>query len=336
MGVSGCSFEHHERTKLMNRREFLAGSAAIGAATMCSSASAQSSAEGCAMPKLAPPKQPAKLNLSLQWGTIPGQEINEKLDYMEKYGFGAFEIPSGDWLFKNGEALKKAMSNRKLFIATACGPSNFSYGEKEKREAEVQKFLPQLEVLGMLGSVGLILCPARGYGQMGMGFKELRDDFVTNTGKRLADKAAQCGTAIVLEPLCHQETPFLKQVADGAAMARDMESPGAKVMGDFWHMNREETSFFGALMSGGDRLVHIHIASLKNRKVPGTDGDADNYVDGFKALKLLGYQGAVSFEGGFPSKGKDDKGKPIGLNAAERHDLIMKMCELLRAQWAQA
>ncbi|MBQ9432065.1 MAG: sugar phosphate isomerase/epimerase [Kiritimatiellae bacterium] len=306
----------------MKRREFLTGTAAAGVVAACMPAVARAEG-GSVMPKLAPPPKPAKLNLSLQWGTIPGKEINEKLDYMEQSGYQAFEIPTGDWLLKNGEALKKAMAGRKLFIATACGPSNFSYGEPEKREAEVQKFLPQLEVLGMLGAVGLILCPARGYKQMGLGFKELRDDFVGNTGKRLAEKAAQCGTAIVLEPLCHQETPFLKQVADGAAMCRDMESPGAKVMGDFWHMNREETSFFGALMSGGKYLVHIHIASLRNRRVPGTDGDADNYVDGFKALKLLGYQGAVSFEGGFPKDGN-------------REELLGRMKQLLREQWEQA
>ena len=50
--------------------------------------------------------------------------------------------------------------------------------------------------------------------------KELREDFVTNTGKRLAEKAAKCGTSIVLEPLQRKETPFLRQVSDAAKMAQ--------------------------------------------------------------------------------------------------------------------
>ena len=41
-------------------------------------------------------------------------------------------------------------------------------------------------------------------------------------------------------------------------------------------------------------------------------------------------------ECGWPSKGKDAKGKPIMPNTEERHALIMKMCDLLRRQWAEA
>ncbi len=307
----------------MNRRDFLTASAVAGVATVCGTqrASAQDQASGGnGMPKLTPPDKPAQLNLCLQWGSIPGSEIPEKLDFLEKNGFGAVEIPSGDWPIKNVEAMNKAMSGRKLFVATACGPSDFSYAEAEKREAEVQKFLPVIEALGAMKSVGLIVCPARG--QVPMGFKELREDFVANTGKRLAEHAAKHGTSLVLEPLRRNETPFLRQVADGARMAADI-GPGATVMGDFWHMALEETSFMGAFICAGKLLSHVHIASLKNRQVPGVDGDADNYVDGFKGLKFIGYRGAVSLEGGFP-KNSDSK------------QLILNMAKLLREQWAQA
>jgi hypothetical protein len=47
------------------------------------------------MPKLTPPEAPAELNLCLQWGNIPGHEINQKLDFLEQNGFSAVEIPSG-------------------------------------------------------------------------------------------------------------------------------------------------------------------------------------------------------------------------------------------------
>jgi sugar phosphate isomerase/epimerase len=282
------------------------------------------------MPKLTPPAEPAKLNLCLQWGAIPGSEINEKLDFLEANGFSAVEIPSGDWPIQNCEAMLKAMEGRDLFIATACGPSDFSYAEPEKREAEVQKHMPVLEALGALGSVGLVLCPARG--QVPMGFKELREDFVTNTGKRLAEHAAKHGTAIVLEPLRRNETPFLRQVPDGARMAADI-GPGATVMGDFWHMALEETSFMGAFICAGDLLSHVHIAGLKQRIIPGVHPEADNYVDGFKGLKLIGYRGAVSLEGGWP-KDPQDPSKPISQD--ERIRLIRNMVEMLREQWAEA
>ncbi len=316
----------------MKRRDFLTASAVAGVAAVCGTqrVSAQEpSAGGNGMPKLTPPEKPAQLNLCLQWGGIPGSEIPEKLDFLEANGFGAVEIPSGDWPLKNVEAMNKAMAGRKLFLATACGPSDFSYAEPEKREAEVQKFLPIIEALGAMKSVGLILCPARG--KVPMGFKELREDFVNNTGKRLAEHAAKHGTSIVLEPLRRNETPFLRQVADGARMAADI-GPGAAVMGDFWHMQLEETSFMGAFICAGKLLAHVHIAGLKERIIPGVHPE-DVYVDGFKGLKLIGYRGAVSFEGGWPKDPADPK---KGIPQEEKTKLILNMVKLLREQWAMA
>ena len=314
----------------MKRRDFLAVSATAGIAAVSMPRQARAEAVSSAMPKLAAPEKAAELNLCLQWGAIPGGEIKEKLDWMEANGFAAVEIPSGDWPAKNCEAMKAAMVGRKLFIATACGPSDFSYAEAEKREAEVQKFLPVIEALGAMKSVGLILCPARG--KVPMGFKELREDFVNNTGKRLAEHAAKNGTSIVLEPLRRNETPFLRQVGDGARMAADI-GPGATVMGDFWHMQLEETSFMGAFICAGKLLSHVHIAGLKERIIPGVHVAADNYVDGFKGLKLIGYRGAVSFEGGWPKNPAEPK---KGIPQEEKIKLILNMCKMLREQWAMA
>jgi sugar phosphate isomerase/epimerase len=321
----------------MNRRDFMKTSALAGVATMCGTqrATAQGTpTAGSGMPKLTPPKQSAELNLCLQWWAIPGGEMNQKLDFLEANGFAAVEIPSGDWPIKNCEALNEALKGRQLFLSTACGPSDFSYAEKEKREAEVQKFLPVIEALGNMKSVGLIICPARGkLSEPGhLSGKELRKDFVENTGKRLAEHAAKHGTSIVLEPLRRNETPFLRQVADGARMAADI-GPGATVMGDFWHMGLEETSFMGAFICAGELLSHVHIAGLKERIIPGVHPDADQYVDGFKGLKLLGYRGAVSFEGGWPKNPADPK---KDLPEEEKIKLIRNMVKLLREQWAMA
>jgi sugar phosphate isomerase/epimerase len=315
----------------MKRRDFLTASAVAGVATMCGTqrAVAQGAAAGNGMPKLAPPEKPAELNLCLQWGSIPGGEIKEKLDFLEANGFGSVEIQSGDWPIKNCDAMIEAMKGRKLFIATACGGSDFSYAEAEKREAEVQRFLPVIEALGKMKSVGLIVCPARG--KVPMGFKELREDFVNNTGKRLAEHAAKNGTSIVLEPLRRNETPFLRQVGDGARMAADI-GPGATVMGDFWHMQLEETSFMGAFICAGKLLSHVHIAGLKERIIPGVHPE-DVYVDGFKGLKMLGYRGAVSFEGGWPKNPADPK---KGIPQEEKTKLILNMVKMLREQWAMA
>ena len=36
----------------------------------------------------------------------------------------------------------------------------------------------------------------------------------------------------------------------------------------------------------------MHVASRKRRSMPGEDGEADNYVEGFRGLKMIGYENA--------------------------------------------
>jgi len=92
-------------------------------------------------------------------------------------------------------------------------------------------------------------------------------------------------------------------------------------MGDFWHM-KEETSDYAAFMAAGKYLQHVHIASRGERKTPGEDGELDNYVEGFRALKELAYPYYVSFE--------------CGLKSKDRAATVTAAVELLRRQWEMA
>ena len=154
----------------MNRREFLAGSAVASLAAALPAAGDACKPCCNGMPKLTPPEKPAQLNLCLQWGGIPvADDINAKLDYLEQNGIQAVETPSGlNWLRDRGLKLAEALKSRKLFLATACGPSRFDYADKAKNDAEVEKFMPVLEILGEMKSVGLIICPARGRPEVGL------------------------------------------------------------------------------------------------------------------------------------------------------------------------
>lgn len=93
-------------------------------------------------------------------------------------------------------------------------------------------------------------------------------------------------------------------------------------MGDFWHMTWEETSDMAAFLSAGkEYLQHVHIASRKRRSMPGEDGDADNYVEGFRGLKMIGYDKYVSFECGCQG---------------DREVVVPAALKLMREQWEKA
>jgi len=276
----------------------------------------------------------AVLRLAIQEGRIPGKSLAEKLDRAEQWGFEGIE-PSGRGLLDRVEEFQRALSGRSIKISAICAGFEgcIIAPDKPTRDQAMNSMKQLLAAAGALGSVGLIIVPAFNR-QESLPHKEARE-LLTGFHRwdkrpegdsdcllgELGDHAARHNTCILLEPLNRDECYFLRTLADGASMCKDVENAGIALMGDFWHMTWEETSDRGAFLTGRDYLRHVHMASRRRRSMPGEDGEADNYVDGFRGLKEIGYQGHVSFECGC-------KGDPM--------ERIPAAVELLRRQWQEA
>ena len=295
----------------LNRREFLTVSAVTGLVGAIAPA-----AKAFNLPD---PPQKARLRLSSQEGVAPGKTLTEKLDFLEGLGFEGFE-PGGNGITKRVEELQKAMQGRKIKVSAVCGGiKGVIVSEKEEvRQQAMDSMKEILTAAGALGSTGLILAPAF-HNQTKLGHQETRELLLKQLAE-LGDCAQKAGTRVLLEPLNRRECHFLRQVSDAAAICRDANNPGIGVMGDFWHMTWEETSDMAAFISAAKYLHHVHMASRKTRKVPGED-EGDNYVEGFKGLKIIGYQDFVSLECG--CKG-------------DRATVITAAAKLLREQWEAA
>ncbi len=294
-----------------NRRDMMKFAAAGGAVAMVAS-----TVRAVTIPD---PPQPARLRLSCQEGVAPGKSLAEKLDFLEANGFEGIE-PGGRGLAGRIEEFQKALQGRKIKVSAICsGYEGVLISEQEDvRQKCVATMKEILTAAGALGSTGMIMVPAF-TPQTKLGHWESRE-LLLQLLPDLAEHAKQAGTWILLEPLNRREAHFLRQVPDAAAICRDVNHPGLGLMGDFWHMTWEETNDMAAFLSAGDYLRHVHMASRKTRKMPGED-EGDNYVLGFKGLKLLGYQNYVSLECG--SKG-------------DRTQTIPAAVKLLREQWEAA
>jgi sugar phosphate isomerase/epimerase len=296
-----------------NRRDFIK-TTAVAAGMM----SVGSIVNACASPAAAPK---VALNLSFQENTPPGSNLNEKFDYMEKMGIVGFE-PGGGGLAGRVNEIQQALRGRKIKVSAICaGFSGWLIAEDEAKRKECMETSKEIMAAGgELGSTGMILVPGFNGQQPSLQMPQARELLIEQL-KELGDFAVKHNTTLILEPLNRHEAWFLRLVADAAAMARDTESPGVTCLGDFWHMTWEETSDYGAFMSGGKYLRHVHMASRERRKMPGEDGAADNYIDGFRALKELNYQYYVSFECGTVGK---------------REETLPAAVKLLREQWKKA
>ena len=263
-----------------------------------------------------------ELKLSFQEGIPPGESLNEKLDFMESLGIVGFE-PGGRGLAGRVNEIQEALKNRNIQVSAICaGFDGFILAEDPEVKAAFDSTMRDIvAAAGELGSTGVIMVPAFNGQKPCLPHTMETRDYLCEQLHELGEYALKCGTTVILEPLNRRECFYMRQVADAAAVARDAKSEGVKCMGDFWHM-QEETSDYGAFWSAGTKyLQHVHIASRGNRIMPGEDGDVDDYRDGFRALKEMGYDKYVTFECG---------------TRGDRQATVTAAVELLRAQWQEA
>ena len=302
----------------MDRRSFLGSAAAgiAGAAVLSTPAGLLTSCATGTSRKSSP-----ELKLSFQEGTAPGESLNEKFDYMEKLGIVGFE-PHGKQLLKRAEEFRQALNGRNIKVSAICaGFDGFILAEDPAVKASFDSSMRELiAAAGEIGSTGVIMVPAFNGQKPCMPHTMETRDYLCEQLHELGEYALKHNTTVILEPLNRKEAFYLRLVSDAAAICRDADSEGVRCMGDFWHM-QEETSDYAAFISAGKYLQHVHVASRGQRRMPGEDGQLDNYIDGMRALKELDYQNYISFECG---------------TDADRETVVPAAVELLRSQWEQA
>lgn len=291
----------------MSRRELLTA-CAVGGAVAATRITAGPSEAGS-------PR--AELKISSQEGIIPGGSLPEKLARMDKWGIVGLEVHGGNLSSRVSE-ISNAIANSNVKVSAVCaGFKGALISHDESQRKLCRDTMKQiLEAAGELGSTGLIFVPAFN-GQTTLDHVEGRKILLEQLPE-LGEHAVKCGTRLLMEPLNRGEAWFLRMLADAASICRDANHPGVCMMGDFYHMYKEETSDLGAFLSAGKYLHHVHLASIK-RKLPGQD--ERDYRDGFRGLKMIGFRDYCSFECGVEG---------------DREVEIPRSVKFLREQWKRA
>ena len=114
---------------------------------------------------------------------------------------------------------------------------------------------------------------------------------------RLAQTHAQkYNITIAIEPLRRGESNIINLVSEAVALSALLQLPNVKALGDTYHMAMCSEPL-SALTTAGSLLAHVHTANALGRILP-KEGDGENYMGMFKALKAGGYEGRMSCEAG--------------------------------------
>ena len=122
---------------------------------------------------------------------------------------------------------------------------------------------------------------------------EARRQFVALL-RRMGPLAREHGVVVAIEPLNRGECNFINSVSEGAGIAREVDDPGIRLLADIYHMLCEDEGP-ESIVAAGPLLVHCHIAEENGRTPPGVHGE--DFTPYLNALRRIGYQGGISFEG---------------------------------------
>lgn len=268
-------------------------------------------------PVIESPAHPAVLRLASREFVIPGETLQEKLDHMEAWGFDAIELDGANIAVRAPE-IRKALQGRSITVGAVCAGYEgvLVHEDPAERHKAKQSIKNLIYSMAEFKPVGLIIVPAF-IGQSVL-YEQYAREALIHDLPELGAYAHQHDTTLLIEPLNRNETWYVRQLADAAAICKDVNHPGVRMMGDFFHMGIEEPCDYSAILASRHFIRNIHLAS-RQRFLPGQD-DRD-FRKGFRALHEIGYRDFCSLEC-FP------QGDVV--------EEIPKSLEYIRQQWAEA
>lgn len=115
---------------------------------------------------------------------------------------------------------------------------------------------------------------------------------VTNL-RTVCDMADGYGVQIALEPLNRFESDLVNTAEDVLRLVNDINHPAAQIMLYGFHMNIEERNIEQAIVTAGNKLIHLQV-SENYRGTPGTG--QTNWEAYKKGLERINYNGAITIE----------------------------------------
>ena len=287
----------------MQRRDFLAASAAAAAAMSVSNLQAQQEQAG---------KTQFKLKYAPHFGMFrhsAGEDLVDQLKFAADHGFTAWEDNQmKQRSVEDQQRVAKAMEQLGIqmgvFVATATFTDvTFAGDDQAKRDAVLKDIRDSIEVAERVNAKWMTVV-------LGRYDEKLAWDYQTANAvellRRCCDILEPHDLVMVLEPLNrHTNHPgvFLAESPHAYAICKAVNSPSCKILFDIYHQQITEGNLIPNIDRCWDEAPYFQIGDNPGRKEPGT-GEI-NYGNVFKHIHGKGFDGVLGMEHGNAQPGKD-------------------------------
>jgi hydroxypyruvate isomerase len=291
------------KEEAMNRREVLAGGAALAAGALVGGLEA----------RVQDKPKPFKLRYAFDLGQFknhaPGGPLDE-IKFAADQGFTAMEDNGmknrpPEMQEKIAAELEKHRMTMGIFvlnIKTGFRPT-LTTGDPKLRDEFLEEVKSSAEVAKRVHAKWLTSLVGNSDPRLARGYQFAN---VIDCVRRAADILEPLGIVMVFEPLNVLENHpgfFIWQNHEMYALMKAVRSPSCKLLYDLYHSQISEGRLIRNFDQCFDEIGYIQTGDTPGRKEPGT-GEV-NYRNVFKHIHLKGYKGLLGMEHGKSIEGKE-------------------------------
>jgi sugar phosphate isomerase/epimerase len=225
-------------------------------------------------------------------------ELEISVPRARAFGFDAVELFTASADAVNSDALFRLLDQEGIRLAAvATGAGKVLHGlhlvssDKSKRHKACD-FIAEMIDFGARFGAPVIIGSMQG--RLGAGVRRQQGlEWLTEGLNRVAEKAADYGVPVILEPLNRYETDVINNLSDGAELVGSLDCKNVLLLADLFHMNIEEASMADSIRAAGGHIGYVHFVDSNRR--PAGMGHID-LLEVAAALKEIGFSGYASAE----------------------------------------
>jgi len=289
----------------MDRRTFLTGGLAAGAAMISTTVKSQVLAQSSNKHKF-------KLKYAPHFGMFENHAGNDPIDqlkFISDEGFTALEDNGMMGRPKTEqERIAEAMSRLSMTMGVFVAYGEFSKktfvtGNKSVREMLLNRTKAAVEVAKRVNAKWCTVVPGAYDNAMEWDYQTAN---VVENLKWCAEVCEPAGLVMVLEPLNPwRDHPglFLTRIPQAYQICRAVASPSCKILDDLYHQQITEGNLIPNIEMAWEEIAYFQVGDNPGRNEP-TTGEI-NYKNIFKHLYNKGYKGIIGMEHGKSKPGKE-------------------------------
>ena len=225
-------------------------------------------------------------------------DFETNLQRIASYGYDGVELAIRDPKLVDPDQIYQSVKQLNMTIpAIGTGQAwgeeglSFSHRDPAVREKAIERVMSHIPFAKKADAV-IIIGLLRGVPEESVP-ETLAKEWMIEAFRICAQKAAEAGVKLAVEPLNRYETPLINTVSQGLEFIAMVGAGNLGLLLDTFHMNIEEPSIEESIRSCEDRIFHFHVAD-SNRWYPGA-GHLD-FQSILEVLFTTGYSGFVSGE----------------------------------------